>query len=125
MTGTDKPDSSESSEIKLDKSTDTLTVYLGDEPIVQWIRGIGKVTMMHELLHGCEVILNGGIDSKLCVILIGEVNHKSFNYYISVKLKSVSVTLDKIMEYGLESEEYELCARVKKLYEIINEQPQI
>ena len=40
---------------------------------------------------------------------------QKFNFY--VKRDDLSDTLDKIMEWALEEEEYEICARVKKVEE--------
>ena len=102
---------------KVEKFGDILTVYLGDEPVDEWIRGIGKTVIMPELLKACESIAYGKSNTKLCAVIISEVNFKSYNYHLSVKRKSMGDTLNKIMEWALENEEYKMCARVKKLQE--------
>lgn len=102
-------------DIRTQKFSDILTVYLGDTPIEEWLHGVGKCIIMPHLLHGCELIMKGKSETKLCVILISEINFRTFNYHISVKRKSISDTLDKIMKYSLENEEYLMCARIEKL----------
>ena len=104
---------------KVEKFGDILTVYLGDSPVDEWIRGVGKSIMMPELLHACECIISSTSNTKLCAVIISEVNFKSYNYHISVKRKSMGDTLDKIMNWSLEHEEYKMCARVKKIQELL------
>ena len=104
---------------KVEKFGEILTVYLGDEPVEEWILGIGKAILMPELLHACESLIKGKSNTKLCAVIISEVNFKSYNYHISVKRTSVEDTLHKIMEWSLDREEYEMCARIKKLEEIL------
>ena len=104
---------------KVEKFGEILTVYLGDEPVEEWIRGVGKSILMPELLRACESLIRGKSNTKLCAVIISEINFKSYNYHISVKRSSIGDTLDKIMEWALDREEYEMCARIKKLYELL------
>jgi hypothetical protein len=108
----------DSHKFKVEKFGDILTVYLGDEPVDEWIRGIGKTVIMPELLNACECIINSKSNTKLCAVIISEVNFKSYNYHLSVKRKSMGDTLNKIMQWALENEEYKMCARVKKIQEL-------
>ena len=109
----------ENTKFKVERFGDILTVYLGNESAEEWIRGIGKTVIMPEVLHTCEMIMNSKCESKLCAIVISEINLKSFNFHITVKRKTMPDTLDKIMEWALEREEYEMCARVKKIQETL------
>jgi hypothetical protein len=106
---------------KTDIFGDILTIYLGDDDMETWVRGVGKSIIMPSLLHGCEVIVKTKIETKLCVLIITEIDFKTFKYHISVRRASMEDTLDKIMDWALSSEEYEMCARVQKLQTILNE----
>ena len=46
--------------------------------------------------------------------------HKAYDFY--VKREEITDTLDKIMEWGLEEEQYEICGRVKKILDSIKEE---
>lgn len=105
---------------KTNRSGDTLTVYVGDEPIKEWIHGDGKDILMPEILNGCEKLINGDLKTKLCVIIIGEIGFKTYKYYINVRQKNIKDTLDKLLEWALEREEYKICTRVKNLQDILN-----
>lgn len=106
----------------MSKITDIFTVFIGESQIENWLLSeAGKSVLMPLLLIGCEEIITENKDEKLCAIIVAKVKRKPYNYKLYVKRNSISDTLDKIMEYSLENEEYEMCARIKKLHETINE----
>lgn len=97
-----------------------LTIYIGKTDIYEWTMGKGKNILMPELLVGCEELLYNDLDEVKCLRVEANVrnNQKAFDF--SVKSDGVNETLDKIMEWALYNEEYEICERVKNLNEYIN-----
>lgn len=98
-----------------------LIVYIGETDIQEWTQNVGKSILMPELLVGCEELLYNDLDEVLCarVETIIRKSPKAFDF--SVKRDGVELTLDKILEWALNEEEYEMCERVKNLNEFIEE----
>lgn len=92
-----------------------LTVHIGRNDIFEWTMGKGKDILMPELLVGCEELLYNDLDEVMCLRVEASIrdNQKAFDF--SVKRDGVQETLEKIMEWALSTEEYEICERVKNL----------
>lgn len=103
----------------MDEPKKILTVHIGKNDIFEWTMGKGKEILMPELLIGCEELLYNNLDETLCLRVETQIrgNQKAFDF--SVKRDGVQDTLDKIMEWALENEEYETCSRVKNLIDYI------
>ena len=103
----------------IEEETKILTIYLGDTDIYEWTQGVGKSILMPQLLIGCEIMINEDVEEYKCarveVMLRGEP--KAFDF--SVSKSQIKDTLDKILEWSLNEEEYEMCQRVKELQEKI------
>ena len=95
-----------------------LVVYIGNQDIQEWTQNDGKSILMPELLIGCEELLYNDKDEITCarVEVVIRGNKKAFDF--SVKKSGIYDTLNKIMEWALYSEEYEICERVKNLQEL-------
>ena len=104
----------------MDEPKKILTVHIGKTDIFEWAIGSGKDILMPELLVGCEELLYNDLDDVMCLRVETEIrgNQKAFDF--SVKAEGVHDTLDKIMKWALENEEYESCSRVRDLLEHIN-----
>ncbi len=103
----------------MDEPKKVLTVHIGRNDIFEWTMGVGKDILMPELLVGCEELLYNDLDEVHCLRVETEIrgNQKAFDF--SVKSEGVHDTLDKIMKWALENEEYETCSRVKNLMEFL------
>lgn len=96
-----------------------LTIHIGDTDIYEWTMGVGKSHLMPELLIGCEELLYNELDEVKCVRVEAQIRKQKKAFDFSVQRKSIGDTLDKILEWALNEEEYEMCERVKNLNEYI------
>lgn len=96
-----------------------LTIHIGKTDIYEWTMGVGKNTLMPELLVGCEELLYNGLDEVKCVRVEALIRKETKAFDFSVKRENITDTLDKILEWALNEEEYEICERVKNLNEFI------
>jgi hypothetical protein len=104
----------------MDEPKKILTVHIGKIDIWEWAIGGGKDILMPELLVGCEELLYNDLDEVKCLRVEAEIRGKQKAFDFSVKSEGVQDTLDKIMKWGLENEEYESCSRVRDLLDYIN-----
>jgi len=74
---------------------------------------------MPELLVGCEEILYSELDEVKCVRVETIIRGKKKAFDFNVRRNHIQDTLDKILEWALDEEEYEMCERVKNLNEYI------
>jgi hypothetical protein len=74
---------------------------------------------MPELLIGCEEVLYNDKDEVKCarVEVIVRGTSKAFDF--NVQRENITDTLEKILEWALIQEEYEICERVKNLNEFL------
>lgn len=101
------------------------TCYIGHKDPYEWmLSDEGKSTVMPELLLGCEEILYKDVEEVRCVRIESFVRKKHNAFDFSVNKSDVVETLDKIMEWALTEEEYEICERVKNLHEYLKNQNQ-
>ena len=99
----------------MDEPKKILTVHIGKNDIFEWTMGSGKDTIMQELLIGCEELLYNKLEEVKCLRVESLVRGKQTAYDFSVKEDGVTETLTKIMEWALDTENYEVCQRVKNL----------
>lgn len=99
----------------MDEPKKIFTVHIGKNDIYEWTMGIGKETLMPELLVGCEELLYNDLEEVKCLRVESLIRGKQKAFDFSVKKEGVGDTLDKIMQWALENEEYETCSRVKNL----------
>lgn len=92
-----------------------LTIHIGNTDIYEWTMGEGKRALMPELLVGCEELLYNDLDEVRCVRVEAQIRKEKKAFDFSVQRKSVEDTLDKILQWALYEEEYEICERVKNL----------
>lgn len=103
----------------MDEPKKILTVHIGKIDIFEWTMGTGKHILMPELLVGCEELLYNDLDEVRCLRVEAEIRGKQKAFDFSVKAEGVHDTLDKIMQWALENEEYETCSRVRDLIEFL------
>jgi len=102
----------------MDEKKKILSVYIGKNDIFEWTNGIGKDILMPELLVGCEELLYNDLDEVMCLRVETLVRNKQVSFDFKIKKDGVFETLDKIMEWALNNEEYEICQRVTNLKKI-------
>ena len=99
----------------MDEPKKIFTVHIGKNDIYEWTMGVGKETLMPELLVGCEELLYNDLDEVKCLRVESLIRVKQKAFDFGVKKDGVGDTLYKIMQWALENEEYETCSRVKNL----------
>lgn len=96
-----------------------LTIYLGKTDIYEWTIGEGKTILMPELLVGCEEVLYNDKDEVKCARVEVIVRGISKAFDFNVQRENITDTLEKILEWALIQEEYEICERVKNLNQFL------
>lgn len=91
------------------------TVHIGDTDIYEWTQGVGKDILMPKLLDGCERILNEELDELKCARIEVTLRGKQKAFDFAVQRNHIDDTLSKIMEWALDTENYEMCQRVQKI----------
>lgn len=104
----------------MDEPKKILTVYIGETDIFEWTMGIGKTVLMAELLVGCEELLYNDLEEVKCARVEAIVRGKPKAFDFNVRQDGVEDTLDKIMQWSLDTEEYEMCQRVQNLNEFLS-----
>jgi hypothetical protein len=105
----------------MDEPKTILTVYIGNSDIFEWATDTGKPILMPELLIGCEELLYNDLVQVKCLRVESFVRESHKAYDFSVTRDGCEDTLNKIMEWSLENEEYEYCQRIKSLLDYIEE----
>ena len=87
-----------------------------------WSQGKGKEVIFPELLIGCEELLYHDLEKVYCLKVITYENGRQDNIDFIVRRDGIENTLEKIMEWGLETEHYLLCSRVRDLNTILEKE---
>lgn len=106
----------------MDEPKEILTIYIGNSDIFEWATDRGKAILMSELLTGCEELLYNELDEVKCLRVESFVRGKHMAYDFSIYKDGCIETLEKIMDWALENEEYEMCQRVTELKNYTNTQ---
>jgi hypothetical protein len=97
------------------KQDTVLHVYIGDDDIQVWTQGIGKETLMPVMFEGCKTLLSENLDKLQFARVEANIrgNKKAFDFF--VEMEGVWDTLEKLMDWAIEEERYEMCSEIKKL----------
>jgi len=87
-----------------------LHIELGNQSLTNWLRD-NKYVIYSELVRFIKTMINEGLDSIQAIM----ISNLSDNIVFVVKRESMSVTLNKAMEYFLDREEFEKCAEIRDL----------
>lgn len=101
-------------------NNDVLSVYIGNDDIVDWTLMTGKDIIMPELLKSAETLLYNDLKETACIKLFGTLGDTIVKIEFTVRPIGIEATLSKIIEWAEDAEEYEMCIRVQKLREFIN-----
>jgi len=92
-----------------------LHIDIGNQSLVSWANS-NKYIIHSELIRYCEKLILGEFE----VIEAIMISNLADNVVFMVSEKNVVDTLDKAMEYFLEIEEYEQCAKIQNLLILIS-----
>lgn len=101
-------------------NNDILSVYIGSDDIVDWTMMTGKDIIMPELLKSAETLLYNDLKETPCIKLFGVMADAIVKVEFTVKPVGIEATLEKILKWAEDAEEYEMCTRVKKLENFIH-----
>jgi len=97
------------------KNKKVFTVYIGENDIYEWSMNEGKDVLMPQIFKGVKKVYSKELDeihvARVETSIRGQ--KKAFDFW--VKDDEIEDTIDKLMEWSLESENYELCSEIKKL----------
>jgi hypothetical protein len=97
------------------------TVHIGETDILEWTQGIGKAVLMPILLKVCEEVIYDNLEEKVAAKVQFSLKGKPKIYDFVVKFDGMEDTLEKIMGWALDKEEYEMCQSVKYLQEYVKD----
>lgn len=97
------------------KQDTVLHVYIGNDDIQVWTQGPGKLVLMPEMFKCCKIIINDNLDKLQFARVEANVRKKKKAFDFFVEIDGIWDTLEKLMEWALEEERYEMCAEIKKL----------
>ena len=97
------------------------TVHIGETDIFEWTQGIGKAILMPILLKVCEEVIYDNLEEKTAAKIQFSLKGKPKIYDFVVKFDGIEDTLDKIMGWALDEEEYKMCQSVKYLQDYVGD----
>tara|TARA_B100000900_G_C20601408_1_gene725821 strand:- start:6057 stop:6377 length:321 start_codon:yes stop_codon:yes gene_type:complete len=95
------------------------TVHIGETDIFEWSQGIGKTVLMPILLEVCGEVIYSDIEEKIAARVNFLLKGKPKIYDFVVTQDGVWDTLNKILKWTLEEEEYEMSQKVKVLQDYL------
>ena len=95
------------------------TAYIGEKDPHEWLQGVGKAILMPILFKVSEEVIEESLEEKHAARVEAQIRGKMKAFDFFVRMEGIEDTLDKVMSWALEEEEYELCGKVKKLQEIL------
>lgn len=103
------------------KEEKVFTAHIGETDIFEWTQGVGKSILMPILLKSCEEVIYNNLEEKLAARINFSLKGNPKIYDFVVKLDGVEDTLEKILQWALGEEEYEMCQQIKYLQEYISD----
>jgi len=97
------------------------TVHIGETDIFEWTQGIGKSILMPILLKVCEEVIYDNLEEKVAAKIQFSLKGKPKIYDFVVKFDGIEDTLEKILGWALDEEEYEMCQSVKYLQDYLTD----
>lgn len=92
-----------------------LHIDIGNQSLLEWTR-MNKYIIHSELLRYCENLIKNDFDNLEAIM----ISNLADNIVLLVSRENVKSTLKKAMDYFLEIEEYEQCAKIRDLLILIS-----
>ena len=99
------------------KEERVFTAHIGETDIFEWTQGRGKTILMPVLFEVCKEVIQEKVEEKIAARVQFSLKGKPKVYDFVVRLDGVEGTLDKIMNWAIEEEEYEMCSQIKNTKE--------
>jgi hypothetical protein len=91
-----------------------LHIDVGNQSVKAWLKE-HRYVIYSEIVRYCEKLLNSDLQSIQAIL----VSNISDNVVFLIERKNVGLALEKAMEYFLSIEEYEQCAKIRDLQQLI------
>jgi hypothetical protein len=92
-----------------------LHIDLGNKSIYDWIKG-NRYVIFSELIRYAEKMLKNDLDTVQAIM----VSNLADNIVFILTKENLDLTFERAMEFFLSIEEYEQCAKIRDLQEILN-----
>lgn len=90
-------------------------IYIGKRDIFEWTQGVGRNILMPKIFEASNDLIENELDSKLAVRVKFLEGNRKLTYDFVVQRKGIDNTLEKVMDWALQEEEYEMCSEIKRL----------
>ena len=100
------------------------TAHIGETDVQEWTQGVGKHILMPVLFKVVQELLDSDEDEMIAarIEFLLRGNPKAYNFV--VKKDGIEDTLSKIMGWAIDEEEYEMCSKIKRVQEYLENQSQ-
>jgi hypothetical protein len=99
------------------KEERVFTAHIGETDVYEWIQGIGKNILMPVLFEVCKDVIEEKVEERIAARVQFSLKGKPKVYDFLVRLDGVADTLNKIMNWAIEEERYEMCSKIKNTQE--------
>jgi len=98
-----------------------LVAYIGEQDPQVWLQNEGKGVLMPILLKTAQEVIYDNLEEKQAARIETSVRGQIRALDFWVRFDGIEDTLEKIMEWALEEEKYEMCQEVKYLQDYTND----
>ena len=98
-----------------------LVAYIGDQDPQIWLQNEGKIVLMPVLLKTAQEVVYDNLEEKQAARIEAQVRGKMRALDFWVRFDGIEDTLEKIMEWALEEEKYEMCKDIKYLQDYVKD----
>jgi len=91
-----------------------LHIDVGNQSVKAWLKE-HRYVIYSEIVRYCEKLLKGDAESIQSIL----ISNISDNVVFLIERKNVGLALEKAMDYFMDIEEYEKCAKIRDLQQII------
>lgn len=101
------------------KEDTVLHIYIGEDDIQEWTQGVGKFVLMPAMFESCKQLVKEDLEKIQFARVEASIRNKKRAFDFFVEMEGIWDTIEKLMEWALEEEKYEMCSEIKKLEEIV------
>ena len=97
------------------KIKEVLHIYIGEVDIQEWTQGVGKDILMPQMFESVKEMISTGRCKIQFARVEASIRKKKQAFDFFVEYEGLWDTLEKLMEWALEEEKYEICAEIREL----------
>lgn len=94
-----------------------ITIFIGENDLHEWVQNEGKSVLMPQLFSALKNLYEEDLEKQLAARVKCKINKRDHTFDFIVNKENSDDTIDKIMEWALEEEEYELCSEIQQFQE--------